>query len=77
MALPEGEADLMLWTHPGKGQKVQLSVTNGAEVEEHKFIVPSLIWWSGFSLTVQHLFVYIENSDCSLDPHLGLASECV
>ena len=77
LALPEGKADLVLWTDPGKGQKVQLSITNGAEVEEHKFIVPSLIWLSGFSLTVQHLFVYIENSDCSLDPHLGLAGECV
>lgn len=77
LALPEGKADLMLWTDPGKGQKVQLSITNGAEVEEHKFIVPSLTWQAGFSLTILHLFVYIENSDWSLGPHLGLAGGCV
>ena len=77
MALPEGKADLMLWTDPEKGQKVQLSITNGAEVGEHKFIVPSWTWLSGFSLTIQHLFVYMENSDCSLDPHLGLDGGCV
>lgn len=48
LALLEGKADLMLWDDPGKGQKVQSSIINGAEVEEHKFVVPSLAWLCDF-----------------------------
>lgn len=77
LAVPEGKADLMLWNDPRKGQKVQSSIRNGAEVEEHKFVVPSLAWLCGFSLIVRHFCVYRENSDCRLDPHLGLAGGCV
>lgn len=77
MALPEGKADLILSDDPGKGQKVQSSITNRAEDEELKFVVPSLAWLCGFSLTVLHLCVYREHSDCSLYPHLGVAGGCV
>lgn len=77
MALPEGKADLILWNDLGKGQKLQLNMTNEAKVEEYKFVVPSLAWLYDFSLTVQHLCVYRENSVCSLDPYLGLPGRCV
>ena len=69
MALPEGIADLILWDDPGKGQKIQSGITNGAEDEEHKFVVPCLAWLCNFSLTVQHLCVYREHSRSSLYPH--------
>lgn len=51
MALPEGKADLILWDDPGKGQKVQSSITNGPEDEEHTFAVPSLAQLCDFSLS--------------------------
>lgn len=77
MALPEGKTHLIPWNDLGKGQKLQLNMTNEAEVEEHKFVVPSLAWLYDFSLTVQHLCIYRENSACSLDPYLGLPGRCV